>query len=93
MTPLRLAAIHCVRGLPDSFERSRSALLEFLAVCHNTLNFFTERIDLRIGMPPGIDECGLVKEPDYAPDLLQLEQARAFGNEQPDSELNRRHGI
>ena len=93
MALLRLAAIHCVRGFPDSFERSRSALLESLAVCHNSLNFFAERIDPRIGMPPRIDECGPIKGPDHAPDVLQLEQARALGNEQPDSKLNGRHGI
>src|SRR5579863_3790142 len=78
-------------GVPDAFECRGSRQFLLVGAGSNLLHFFTQGVELGIGIAPWIDQGLRIKWSDRGADALEFEHSRAFGNQKTDAELNGRN--
>src|SRR6202008_2162345 len=74
--------------MPHSLEGRRAAAFQLFTGGSNFLKLFTERIDGRVRVFPGVDEGVGIEGTDELAHVIQFEQFGACRNEQADGELD-----
>src|SRR5947209_7656539 len=79
------------RSAPNVHERIGARTLQPVAGMGQFLNALRQHVHAAVGMFPWIDEAGGIEIADCAANLIELQQARARGDQQADSQLDGRH--